>query len=649
MNRKNLFLLAAFCGSITTISAQTLFTYGKYTADAKDFLRAYNKNNSAVTANKAKSISDYLDLYVKSKLKVQEAYDRRYDTLAHIRMEVENLRAQIAENYMTDPEIMNRLEKEAFLRSQKDIRVAHIFIAFKNASGFVDTAAAQKKRDELLQKLLKGEDFLQLAKQFSDDPAAKTNNGELGYITVFTLPYEFENAVYTTATGKYSAPIRSKIGYHIFKNLGERKAVGKMRAQQILLAFPPDADDMVKKQLARLADSLYKRLQAGDDFGILAKTFSNDYISAASNGTMPDIGVGQYDPAFEKVLWSLTKDGAYSKPFPTSHGWHIVKRVAVKPVITDAENKDFKQELQQKIRADIRWKASKDFVYNQVREKAGVKIFPYNDDALWAMADSLLDRRPMREIGKTINSSTTLFSIGNELYDAAEWIKYAALYRFRQDGTGAKPHSQVREEWIQYSMTEYYKKHLEDFNDEFRYQMAEFKDGNLFFEIMQQEVWNKAQADTVALLALYNKNKKEYTWKQSADVVIFFCSDQSIAKTVYEKIKANPADWKKVVDMYSEKVLADSSRYEWSQIPNLNRMVPKAGMLTTPVLNNTDNTASFAYIVNSYPQPSPRSFNEAKGLVINDYQVELEKQWDETLRKKYPVVIDQKVLNEISK
>ena len=72
MNRKNLFLLAAFCGSITTISAQTLFTYGKYTADAKDFLRAYNKNNSAVTANKAKSVSDYLDLYVKSKLKVQE-------------------------------------------------------------------------------------------------------------------------------------------------------------------------------------------------------------------------------------------------------------------------------------------------------------------------------------------------------------------------------------------------------------------------------------------------------------------------------------------------------------------------------------------------------------------------------------------------
>ena len=648
MNRKFIFLIIA-CGNMIAASAQTLFTYGNYAADAKDFLRAYNKNNSAAVTNKAKSISDYLDLYIKSKLKVREAYDRGYDTLPNIKMEVENLRTQIAENYMTDPEIMNRLEKEAFQRSQKDIRAAHFFIAFKNSSGFIDTLAAQKKRDVIIQKLQKGEDFLLLAKQFSDDPNAKLNNGELGYITVFTLPYEFENAVYNTPAGKYSLPVRSKIGYHIFKNLGERKSAGKMKAQQILLATPPGADEATKKQLANLADSLYKRLLAGDEFGQLAKSFSNDYISAANNGTMPDIGVGQYDAVFEKVLWSLAKDGAFSKPFQTSHGWHIVKRIAVKPTVTDPGNKDFKQELQQKIMADSRWRASKDFVYKQVTEKAGVKKFMYDDAALWAMSDSLLDRRPMREIGRTISSATPLFSISKVVYDAAAWINYAGTYRFRQDGTGAKPHEQVREEWMQYAMFNYYKKHLEDFNEEFRSQMAEFKDGNLFFEVMQQEVWNKAQTDTVALLALYNKNKKEYTWKQSADVVIFFCSDQAIAKTVYDKVKANPAEWRKVVDMYSEKVLADSARYEWSQIPNLNKMLPRAGMITTPLLNATDNTASFAYIVNAYPQTSQRSFNEAKGLVINDYQAMLEKDWDEALRKKYPVVIDQKVLSDISK
>ena len=93
----------------------------------------------------------------------------------------------------------------------------------------------------------------------------------------------------------------------------------------------------------------------------------------------------------------------------------------------------------------------------------------------------------------------------------------------------------------------------------------------------------------------------------------------------------------------------DSSRYEWGQLPNLNKMVPRPGMITTPLLNKTDNTSSFAYIANVYTQSTQRSFNEAKGLLINDYQAELENQWNEALKKKFPVVIDQKVLAGISK
>jgi peptidyl-prolyl cis-trans isomerase SurA len=65
--------------------------------------------------------------------------------------------------------------------------------------------------------------------------------------------------------------------------------------------------------------------------------------------------------------------------------------------------------------------------------------------------------------------------------------------------------------------------------------------------------------------------------------------------------------------------------------------------------NATDNSASFAYIIKVYTEAAPRLFNEAKGLVMNDYQTSLEEQWIKDLRKKYPVVIDQKVLADISK
>jgi peptidyl-prolyl cis-trans isomerase SurA len=649
MNRKNLFLLLLVCGSLLPVSAQTLFTYGPYKADAKDFLRAFNKNNSNVSGNKAQAMKEYLDLYIKSKLKVREAYERRYDTLMTIRTEVENLRAQIAEGFMTDPEIINRLQKEAFQRSLKNIKVAHIFISFRNSAGVTDTLAAFNKKDQILGRLQKGEDFGKLAKEVSDDPTAKSNNGEIGYVTAFTLPYDFENVIYATAPGKISAPVRSKIGYHIFKNLEERKSPGKMKARQILLAYPPDATATTKQQLAKLADSLYKRLLAGDAFAPLATAYSNDYISAANGGIMPDISVGQYDPVFEKNLWALAKDGAISKPFQTSHGWHILKRESVKPVITDANNKDNLQELQQKIIADSRWKASREHIYKQVRDKAGVKQLLNNEAAFKAYSDSALDRLPMHAAGRGLTSATPVFSIGTEVYDLAAWFNYATVYRFRPDGSGAKAHDLVKEEWLQYAMFEYYKKHLEDFNEEFRNQMAEFRDGNLFFEVMQQEVWTKAQSDTAALQALYEKNKNQYTWQQSADVVIFFCSDPTIAQTIYDKVKATPADWKKITDQYSEKVLADSSRYEWNQIPNLNKQVPKAGMMTAPVINQTDNTASFAYIFNAYPQLLLRSYSEAKGIVINDYQAILEKEWEEVLKKKYPVKVDEKVLGEISR
>ena len=92
---KKLFVLAA--AILFTIAgwSQTLFTYGKNTVDTRDFLRAYEKNKTDTKEGKTKAIKDYLDLYVRSRLKIQEAYSRGYDTLPQIKSEVDNLRQQI--------------------------------------------------------------------------------------------------------------------------------------------------------------------------------------------------------------------------------------------------------------------------------------------------------------------------------------------------------------------------------------------------------------------------------------------------------------------------------------------------------------------------------------------------------------------------
>src|SRR5215831_18052138 len=125
-----------------SVSAQTLFTYGKYSATSKEFLRAFNKNNTATGANKTKAMRDYLNLYINSRLKIREAYNRQYDTLPNIKNDIENLRSQVIENYLNDQETADKLLKEAFNRSQKDVHVGHIYISFRNKNG-IDTAQAE--------------------------------------------------------------------------------------------------------------------------------------------------------------------------------------------------------------------------------------------------------------------------------------------------------------------------------------------------------------------------------------------------------------------------------------------------------------------------------------------------------------------------
>ena len=628
--------------------AQILFTYGNYSADAKDFSKAFNKNNKAAVANKTKAMKDYLDLYVASRLKIMEAHNRGYDTLSQLKSDIENLRSQIIDNYLNDPQAADKFLKEAFQRSQKDIHLGHIFISFKDQNGTTDTAAAGKKAKEVYQKLKGGGDFFNLASQYSSDPAAASNKGDLGFITVFTLPYEFENIVYSTAPGKFSLPYKSKIGYHIFENLGERKAVGRMKAAQILLAFPPGANDALKKTQRILADSLYQRLLKGDDIGKLASKFSNDYISAASAGVIPEFGVGAYDPQFEKIVFGLKKNGDISKPFLTSHGYHIVKRISVVPVVTDPNNKANMDALRSKVNSSDRMQYARNLMIEKAMKQIEVKKYPYSDQELMILSDSLLDNKRLVSQVK-ITRSTPLFSIGGRAYTTDDFIKYAQTWRYRPDGTGAKPFKQVMDEFVHHEAEEYYRSHLEDFNPEFRDQMNEFKDGNLFFEIMQREVWGKAQTDSVALENYYEKNKDRYAWKQSADAVIFFCGDEKSGNSLYGQIKKDPSKWKTFSAAFAEKVVTDSSRYEFEQIPNGTNVPLQVGTITAPLKNKTDGSVSFAYVLKTYPPGLPRNYNDAKGLVVNDYQVELDKQWVAQLKEKYPVKIDEKVFAEISK
>src|SRR5207302_1368626 len=110
----------------------------------EDFLKAYNKNNTNEKPTE-RSYRDYLDLYIRYKLKVRAALDMQLDTLPNQRSELQNFRQQVADAYMKDDASLDKMVNEAFSRGQKDIHLAHIFIALPAGSDPADTLKAYEK------------------------------------------------------------------------------------------------------------------------------------------------------------------------------------------------------------------------------------------------------------------------------------------------------------------------------------------------------------------------------------------------------------------------------------------------------------------------------------------------------------------------
>ena len=117
-------LLTAFLVLCTcSLSAQTLFHYGSDSVSVQEFMRAYTKNNTGVRSEKG--LREYLELYIASRLKIREARELGYDTLPQIAADLQNLRNQIVASYVNDRSAVDKMVEEAFVRSQKNIHIAH--------------------------------------------------------------------------------------------------------------------------------------------------------------------------------------------------------------------------------------------------------------------------------------------------------------------------------------------------------------------------------------------------------------------------------------------------------------------------------------------------------------------------------------------
>lgn len=650
--KKIIFILCLITAGNKLLVSQTLFSYGKQQVSKDEFVKAFYKNNPAGYSEQA--LTDYLNLYINFKLKVQAAKDMKLDTLASQKNDLQNFRQQIIENYLSEDSTIQALSKEAFVRSQKDIRAGHIFIPFDNTNPYnanagsstvpvEDTAAAYKKINEVYKALQQGTSFSKAALRYSMDPAAKRNHGDIGFVTAFTLPYAVESILYNLKPGNYSVPYRSNAGYHIFINQEERPAYGKIKAAQILLPYTPGMSQSEKSILRSKADSIYNILKKNGTWENLAQQYNISNNPSATNGAIPDVVVGKYDPIFEKAVFALKSDGDITPAFETSYGIHIVKRLGYTPASADSTQATilFKTAVMQDGRLDVVRKKES----NNILRKAEYKKVFSNDALLWEITDSLLvngDYLP----AKGVDGATVLFSFAKKNVSLSDWWTHIQTIRNNFRPGIQLPYELIMQDFVSAHGMLYYQNHLEDFNPSFKAQLTEFAEGNLLFDVMEKQIWNRAAKDEKALQKYYSSNKTKYQWGPSITGIYFTAENDRVADRIRKETAQFVAEWRSLAETTSGKIIADSARFELTQLPGVS-IEDAVAKLVQLKNESADSTVNLVYITAQHPANQQKSFEEARGLVINDYQSILEEKWIASLKKKYKVKVNEGVLGEI--
>ena len=635
-----------------TEKSAVIFTVANNPVTVGEFEYVYTKNNINNQADYSeKSLTDYLNLYQNFRLKVREAEELKLDTISNLKNELEGYRKQLAKSYLTDKEITDQLIQEAYDRSLKEVNASHILVKCDENANPADTLAAYKKAQDLRKRLLaltKPADFGQLAKENSDDPSAKDNKGDIGFFTVFQTVYPFETAAFNLKQGEISNPVRTQFGYHLVKLNSSRPAQGEVRTAHVLLKFPEGADDLIKAGTKKRIDSIYNEIKKGSlSFEDAVLGFSEDRTSKNKKGELAWFGVGRMVPEFESAAFAMTKDGDLSKPVATPYGWHIIKRLEKRDVPPFAEVKnDFKKRVERDSRSSV---AKTKLIERIKRENA----FTENSAArkeFFAAIDSNLTKGNFKKDSIKFKDAP-LFFLAGKPFSNSDFATYLEKNgKRRSDKSKDALLNEYYDSWSTQQCLDYEESMLEKKKPEFAALMKEYRDGILLFELTDRQVWGKAVKDTTGLKAFHEGNKTKYLWGNRADVQIFNCTDDKIAKAA-AKLANKGTDVAAIQsklnkDGSKSKVSVIQGKYEKGQYEVVDKIEWKAGVTAI----NKQNDSSYQFInVKQIVQPEPKQLKEAKGYVVSDYQEFLEKKWLADLRAKYPLKVNNEVFRSLIK
>jgi len=188
-------------------------------------------------------------------------------------------------------------------------------------------------------------------------------------------------------------------------------------------------------------------------------------------------------------------------------------------------------------------------------------------------------------------------------------------------------------------------------NSDLKYLIREYHDGLLLYEISNRLVWDRASKDEAGQERFFSKNRKKYKWTQPRfKGIAYHVKDIADIKAVQKCVKGKPFDeWAELLRNAFNKDSVIRIRVEKGIFKQGdNALVDKMVFHKDTVVKATKDypyDSTFGKLL----KKGPEDYSDVKSLVIADYQDELEKEWVAALRKKYPVVVDEKILDTVNK
>ena len=555
---------------------------------ASEFLYIYEKNNQESSIEK-KSMREYLDLFVNFKLKVTEAKAQGVDTTEAFKKELAGYRAQATPKYMQDHVAIDSLVTLSYNRMANIRRAAHIAIQCPAGSDSLVEAEALAK--------------INLARERVTTGVEKKVKKGRKWVSV-REPEEF-----------------AAVAQEMTEDQHGKENGGELGWIQVFRFVYPFEEAVYNTPVGEVSEVF--RSPFGFHIALVEEERAFEEVHAAHIMKMMPRGGDMMATDIQKQvdsLYQLVLNGADFAEVAVAHsddkgsakkggdlGW-FGRGMMVQPF----ENITFDMqpgEMSKPFPTRFGWH------FVKLYEKRGIQ--PLDSIRSQVLGQVRRDVR-MQEAEKSfINKTRAEYNLPAEMSDA-EVKAYADA-------------------------------HLEEKHADLRNLVREYHDGILLFDVSLREVWDKANKDTEGLAAFFKANKKNYVWEEPRyKGYIIQAKDMASAKAAKQIVKsANPDS---VMSYLNQRVNIDSVTYVkvqnglWTK--GQNAMVDKYAFKD----KETEFTPTEEYPVVLCVGKiiaAPQEYMDVRGQVTNDYQDQLEKQWIEALREKYPVIINEELLESL--